>query len=84
MKPDAIAGAWEQRFRIEPLPRCLPRHGKRLSNGCPAHLAFTEDVSDILHRGTDRVEGTEGASQSGLVWPRRTRAELFVGRHCWH
>jgi hypothetical protein len=41
----------------ESLPRCLPRDGKRLSDDCPAHFAFTEDVGDILHRGTDPLEG---------------------------
>src|SRR5262249_29993269 len=33
--------------------------------GCPTDLAFTQDVGDILHRGTDPLEGTI-VSRQGL------------------
>jgi hypothetical protein len=52
---DREAYAWGS---SEPLPCCLPRDGERLSDNCPAHLAFAEDVGDILHRSPDPFEGT--------------------------
>jgi hypothetical protein len=52
------------RASSEPLPRCLPRNGKRLSDSRPTHLAFAEDVGDILHRSTNPFEGTIVSGQS--------------------
>jgi hypothetical protein len=38
------------------LPRRLPRHGKRLPDCRPTHLALAEDVHDVLHTGIDALE----------------------------
>jgi hypothetical protein len=52
--PNGLADAILVCSSSEPLPCCLPRHGKRLSHGRPARLAFTEDVGDILQAATQR------------------------------
>ena len=46
--PDfSIMGGFPLTTSSEPLPCRLPRHGERLPDCCPAHLALAEDVDDF-------------------------------------
>src|SRR5205823_14509218 len=69
----------------EPFPCRLPRHGKRLPDCYPTHVALTEDIDDILHGGVDRLEGAVVSGEDvqqllgwRVVWQQRAR-HLLLG-----